>query len=148
GGGNFSKYVEDFWAKNPKLRDKVIFTGAVYDTEKVWEWFNKAKVFVLTSRWEGFANVYAEAKFFQNYILSTKVGGAEETLEHGYGEIIPQEDSDYLASQLQRIIGTDYLQSEYAKVVWEKIDISWKKQIKQATQGLLEADSSSLGGGR
>jgi len=134
---DFQKYIDNFYLKYSNLQEKVFFTGPIYDKEKLWEIYNKAKIFVLTSRWEGFANVFSEALVFRNYIISTDVGGASDMIEMGYGELIPKENASFLQKTLQRIINEDRLGYLYKTVNWENIDISWEAGIKKAFSGFL-----------
>ncbi len=58
----FSDYINDFFKRNPHLKDRVIFTGAIEDRKKLQEEYNRAKIFALPSRIEGGTpNVIAEA---------------------------------------------------------------------------------------
>lgn len=97
--------VDRFFEEHPEKKGSVIFTGPIYDKEKLWEYYNQAKVFVLASRSEGYAIVFGEAKRFRNYIISTDVGGAEDTICAGrFGEFIEQDDAAGLSQKLQEII--------------------------------------------
>ena len=101
----FQSYLNHFFQENPTLKTSVVFTGAIYEKQQLWEYYNRAKVFVLTSEWESFGIVLTEACRFHNYILSTPVGNAEHIISaSGQGEIIPVNDSVYLANTLQSII--------------------------------------------
>jgi len=128
---DFQKTIDDFFYQNPHLKEKIIFTGSIYDKKELWEWYNKAKIFVLPSRSEGFAIVLAEALVFRNYIVSTDVGGSGEIIELGYGELIPQENVSFLNNTLQRLINENRLEYYYEKVDWENIDISWETNIRR-----------------
>ena len=101
---DFSVYINSFFQANPHLKDSVLFTGPIYDKKVLWEWYNRAKVFVLTSRSESFGIVLMEAFRFRDYILSTKVGFAKEAISYGYGDFLAQEDANALAVKLQAII--------------------------------------------
>ena len=62
-------------------------------------------MFVLTSRCESYGLVLNEAKRFRNFIVSTNVGAFEVLVESGkYGCEIPQDNTDYLACILEKII--------------------------------------------
>lgn len=77
----------------------------MYNKRKLWEWYNRSKVFVLTSTWESFGIVLTEAQRFRNYLISTEVGGASSLIQQGkYGTLIPQNNSKVLADKLQNII--------------------------------------------
>lgn len=104
---SFNRYLVNYFLKNPHLREKVVFTGPVYDTQKLFEYFQKAKVFVMTSRFEGFANVFSQARWNRCYIVSTDVGGACDMSDNWkYGQTVPQEDSSCLSNILNEIIST------------------------------------------
>ena len=70
----------------------------------MWEWYNRAKVFVHTSPKESFGIVLSEAFYFDNYILSTPVGIASYLINFGYGELVNHNDVEGLASKLQEVI--------------------------------------------
>lgn len=102
---DFQSYLDDYFQENPTLKASIEITGPIYEKQKLWEYYNRAKVFVLTSEWESFGIVLTEARRFNNYILSTPVGDAENAIAHGSkGEIIPLNDTDYLSRALQSII--------------------------------------------
>ena len=50
----FKKYIDEYYQTYPDLVNRVIFTGAIADREAVSIEYEKAKVFVLPSRWESF----------------------------------------------------------------------------------------------
>lgn len=119
-------HIDSFYQENPDKKDSVVFTGAIYDKKELWEYYNRSKVFVLTSRWEGFALVYTEAQRFRNYIISTEVGASRDVIENKkYGDYIEQEDFTGLAEKLQNIIDgvTDinvYQDFDVKALSWEK----------------------------
>lgn len=121
--------IEAFYQENPDKKESVVFTGAIYDKKELWEYYNRSKAFVLTSKWEGFALVYTEAQRFMNYIVSTKVGAASDViLEEKYGEYIAQDDANGLASKLQNIV------DGVTKIdVYRGFDVkslSWEKRLE------------------
>lgn len=127
---DFSMFINSFFQSYPHLKDSVLFTGPIYDKAVLWEWYNRAKVFVLTSRFESFGIVLMEAFRFRDYILSTKVGFAEEAISYGYGEFLEQEDAEGLAMKLQAIIDGRTLLKESAMpspALFEKF--SWEYQV-------------------
>jgi len=134
---NFQAKIDAFYYSNPHLQGIVIFTGSIYDKKKLWAWYNNAKIFVLTSLYESFGIVFSEALFFRNYIVSTDVGAAKESIRMGYGKIIPQNDTHYLSNALQNIIDDEnYLSEMYDSVDWNIHDISWERYIREATKNL------------
>lgn len=103
--GDFQSKIDEFFAECPEYRDKLIFTGMIYDMREVFEYFNRAKVLLLTSRHEGFANVYSQGAALGCYIMSTDVGGADvASNQWRYGTKLEQENSAMLAKTLQELV--------------------------------------------
>ncbi|MGK0467789.1 glycosyltransferase [Clostridium sp.] len=50
----FKAYIDNFFITNPELKDRVIFTGRINDRKLIEQEYQKAKVFCLASRCEGF----------------------------------------------------------------------------------------------
>ena len=108
-GGNFQKRIDDFFDECPQHRDKLIFTGMIYDQKTLFEYYNRAKILLMTSRHEGFANVYSQAAAMGCFIVSTDVGGADVCSNYwAFGEKLPQENSEALADVLEKITSGDY----------------------------------------
>lgn len=102
---NFNEKLSDFLSRNPKLNTKIRCHGITKDKKELWELYNSAKVFVLTSPKEGFPNVFSEALFFNNYIISTDVSSASDITKDGtIGTIIPINDVDRLRTSLLEVI--------------------------------------------
>lgn len=97
--------IKQFYQEYPCKKEQIIFTGKIDNKKELWEWYNKAKVFVCTSRWESYGIVLNEAKRFRNFMVSTCVGGAEDLIEkEKYGSLIQQENSKDLSRLLSRIV--------------------------------------------
>ncbi len=102
---NYVQKIEQFFEKNPHLRKHIVFTGPMYDVKQIYDYYIRSKVFLLTSRFEGFANVVSDAAALGCYIVSTDVGGASCVSNNWkFGTKLNQEDSNQLASVLAAII--------------------------------------------
>ncbi len=88
------------------IHDRVRFLGFVPDPIP---WFRTADVFVLSSRWEGFANVIVEALSFGVSVVSTDCpSGPSEILEDGrFGELVPVADPTRLALAIAATLTTE-----------------------------------------
>lgn len=126
---SFQNVIKEFYKSNPDKKESIIFTGPIYEKKELWEYYNRAKVFVLTSRWEGSPIVFPEAKRFRNYILSTNVGGFNDITENRkYGDVLEQNQPELLALKLQNIINGTIETNVYNN--FNPIKISWEKQIE------------------
>ncbi len=124
--GNFQSTIDDFFSRNPQYKDKLVFTGMIYDQEEVFEYYNKAKVLLSTSRHEGFANVYSQAAAMGCYIVSTDVGGADVASNNWqYGTLVEQEDSVSLAGILTNIVNADIAVDTQKSLSMESISYSY-----------------------
>ena len=103
--GDFQNIIDRFFKEYPQYNDKLIFTGMIYDQRIVMDYYNRAKVLLMTSRHESWGNVYSEAAALGCYIISTDVGGAKMcSNDWQFGTKVPQEDSEQLAEIIQNYI--------------------------------------------
>ena len=100
---DFQPKIDAFYQAHPEKRESVVFTGMISQREK-FLLYDRARVFVLTSRHEGFAFALVEAAYMKNYIVSTDVGGAEDVLDYTGGYIVPEQKKEWFVSELQRVI--------------------------------------------
>lgn len=127
----FQDVIDRYYRQYPYLCDKVVFTGGIFDKKQLWDWYNRAKIFVLTSPREGFPMVFPEAVRFSNYIISTDVGGARDVIANGYGEITGHGDPAELARRLQRIIDNELdLNALHRSVQPDSRALDWSRLIR------------------
>ncbi|MBK5719349.1 glycosyltransferase [Dysgonomonas sp. Marseille-P4677] len=125
----FKEYIDNFFLRNPHLKENVVFIGAIYDKKILWDIYSKAKVFVLSSRTESSGIVLYEAKIFKNYIVTTPVGASADVVGDGCGCTTDMNDPAVLSDILNSIIlGKRKID------VYEGIDITqlyWSNQVKK-----------------
>lgn len=122
--------IQDFFKHNPDKMNSVKFVEAIFDKKELWEYYNRAKVFVLTSDWESYGLVLNEAKRFRNYIVSTEVGACIDLIEgEKFGVSIPINDDERLTKILNEII----LEKRNIDVYkgYDMNKISWQTQVKK-----------------
>ncbi|WP_108822996.1 glycosyltransferase [Dysgonomonas sp. Marseille-P4361] len=133
----FTEYKDNFFKENPHLIDKIIFTGAIYDEKILWEYYSRAKVFILTSSTESSGLVFYEAKIFHDYIVTTHVGAARDVIIDGCGKITDMHDPKILGEIL-----SDITSGKINIDTYQNIDTSglfWSNRIK-----LLKARLNNL----
>lgn len=113
---DFLIYIDNFWHRNPHLHESIFFTGQM-NISDIYEYYNRAKIFCLTSVWEWSPNVFPEALYFRNFILTTNVSGAKEiTNNNTIGKVVLN-NGNYI-KELQMLIDNDkILQENYNKAV-------------------------------
>ncbi len=82
------------------LNEKVSFLGIRHDVEKI---MSAADVFVLSSRWEGFGLVVAEAMAVERVVVATDCGGVAEVLG-SCGFLVQPDDPKALSGKLKEAI--------------------------------------------
>ncbi len=101
----FQDYIDRYFERFPHLRERVVFTGAITEREKLTEEYKRAKIFALTSRMEGGTpNVIAEALSAGDYIVSSDIDAAEEAVDSGHcGEVFPVTEKEKLVDILRKL---------------------------------------------
>ena len=101
----FKTYLNRFEEDHMELSERINFVGALYNKQELFKLYDKAKVFVLPSRWESFGIVAVEALSRGcSLILSEEVAPCDEFTCNGiYGDIIPADDEEALSSAMVRM---------------------------------------------
>jgi glycosyltransferase involved in cell wall biosynthesis len=82
------------------LGGKVLYLENVPHSH-VGEYFERATLFVLPSRREGFPIVLLEAGFYALPIITTNIGGSSEAISHQHtGRLVPPDDPAALATEM------------------------------------------------
>lgn len=94
----FNVFITDYFVKYPELKDQITFLGGIYDRNELEAKYRSAKIFALTSRWEGFPLVFPEAIKTGCFIVSTEIPASKDVVENGkYGILFPIDDTKALA---------------------------------------------------
>ncbi len=129
--------IKKFFKLYPFLKERVIFTGPIYDKQKLYNEYAEAKCFALTSTFEGGTpNVYTEALAHGCKFIVSNVDAGEEMTNFGeLGEVYDYKDIDALAKCMLRLKNTSSEKDfevhipkalKYANEVFD-----WKKNTKK-----------------
>ena len=134
----FQKKAEAFFVDYPYLRERIRFTGPIYERKELYAWYNRAKVFCLTSQWESFGIVLVEALYFGDYIVTTNVASASELTKNGtIGSIVKGESE--LTGILQDIIDDKIALGDYYTNVREHSrNYIWKDILRPLDERLRQ----------
>jgi len=92
------------------LNKKIYFLNNQFNVN---EWMSACDTYVLSSAWEGFGLVVAEAMLCKRVVIATDCGGVKEVLnEHGF--LIPPKSSELLSNAMHKVMSLD---SEYKKLL-------------------------------
>ena len=129
----FKEYYDDFIKNNPDKKDKVILVGNIEDKNLLYDYYNRAKVFLLTSRWESFGIVLIEALRFGNYIITTDVGGAKDITNNGQIGIVTEiENEEQYKKEILKVINEEInLKEKYNQSLeWSEEKFLWNNIVK------------------
>ena len=100
-------------AKASGIAEKVVFLG---NQKNVWDFYNRANIFVFTSRSEGFPNALTEALYFGLPTVSTDCpNGPSELIEDGQnGFLVPVDDQAALEKKLSLLLNNVDLQTRFS----------------------------------
>ncbi len=100
----FQNYIQNYFKANPNLVNKVLFTGSITNRDELQDKYEKAKIFVLSSRYEGFPLVYLEAIKAGCTIITSAITPAYDITDNvKYGAIFPIGDVLALEKELIKI---------------------------------------------
>lgn len=130
---NFKKNYDDFVKNNLDKKRKVILVGNVEDKNLLYDYYNRAKVFLFTSKWESFGIVLIEALRFGNYIITTNVGGAKDITNNGkIGVITDIGVSEQYKNEVLKVVNKEInLKEKYLlSIKWSEENFIWSKILK------------------
>ncbi|MFA6947265.1 MAG: glycosyltransferase family 4 protein [Pedobacter sp.] len=137
---SFQSYIETYFKLNPHLTESIIFKGNITDRKELFEWYNRAKIFCLTSRFEGFPITFPEALYFGNYIISSPVSSASHiTNNDQFGKVVKAEASEF-AKAIQNSIEPGFLTAQGYEEIrsFAKKNFTWSGIIKKLSDKLKE----------
>ena len=97
------------------IQESVVFTGKL-NQDEVYEVLSITDIFVLSSLWEGFGIVTAEAMAHCKPVVSTDTDGSREVIIDGTtGIIVPPKDSEAMAKAILFLLERPILMAEMGK---------------------------------
>ncbi len=95
------------------LTEQVALLG-VLDDRALAAWYDRADLFVVATRFEGYGMVFAEALARGLPILATRTGAVPETVPPGAGILVPPDDPQALTEALDRLMNDPGLRRQLA----------------------------------
>jgi glycosyltransferase involved in cell wall biosynthesis len=136
---SFQTYIDTYFKINPHLAEKILFMGNITERKVLFEWYNRAKIFCLSSRFEGFPITFPEALYFGNFIISTPVSSALQiTNNNQAGKIVKAEAKDFSAA-IQESITEGFLTSKRFEnaLIFSFANFTWPGIVKKLSEKLM-----------
>ena len=142
GNGDVERYSRMSYEMG--LDDSVTFTGYITGKQKEDIW-NKASIYCMCSRHEGFPMVVLEAWARGVAVVTTPVGGLPDVIEEGKNCLtFPFDDADALTMQLRKLMESPELcrnMAEYSKSFGERVfaPVMVNESIEKLYEEILKA---------
>ena len=121
---DFKLYIDEFFEKNPELKDYITFTGNVEDRDELYRIYAESKIFCLPSRYGSFEIVFPEALYYGNYLLITDIGVGSYLNEiSDFVSLVEIDDVDDISNKLIQVI-------ENYDELYEKSNTDFKKLVR------------------
>ncbi len=134
----FKPYIENYFKTNPHLKGKISFTGNIVNRLELFAWYNRAKIFCLTSRFESFGIVFTEALYFGNYILTSPVSSANFITQNGqFGSVVEGGATEF-SKMLQESMLPEFLNIQRFERIrsYAVQDFTWPRIVKKLSDNL------------
>ncbi|WP_373000119.1 glycosyltransferase family 4 protein [Sulfurimonas sp.] len=141
----FISKIDAFYKKNPNLKDRVIFTDAIYDRKELYKLYAKSKIFCLTSIEESFGFVLIEAMAYENYILTTPISSANEITNNEIAGTIISSQKE-LENKLSNLILNEQELFEKSNHAIKRVKehYSWKSILEILNKRFRDIENSKL----
>ena len=133
----FQQWLEEKYKQQEFLKKYIVVTGEIYDKGKLAQIYQRAKVFVLSSRFESWGLVVPEAMSFREYIIATDCCEPFreyiDTTEQGFGRLIENENLDMLRVALEEVLDEkiDVLRKGRLAGKFAAENLDWQVVIKR-----------------
>ncbi|HFK1500405.1 group 1 glycosyl transferase [Bacillus sp. UMTAT18] len=118
----YEKLVEDY-----DVQDDYIFLGSVSNP---YPFMKQCNIYVQPSRYEGYCITLAEARCFNNPIISTNFTGASEQIIHNHNGLIVQFDEQQMYDSIVQILSDKLLGGRLRKNI-EKEVVDTREELEK-----------------
>ncbi len=131
GEGNDRAAVEHY-AEEIRIKDKTVFTGAVYDRELLRGYYSLADLFLFPSTYDTSGLVVKEAAACGCASLLVAGSCAAEGITDGRNGILAQENATDCAARILQILQTSEGVQHMGQLASQEIYLSWEDSVKKA----------------
>jgi len=121
------------YSREQGLGDSVTFTG-VQGQDRVREWYDRADMFILASFAEGVPVVLMEAMAKEIPVISTRITGIPELIDHGRdGLLAAPADTEDLARQIRTLIENPELRRKLGREGRRSVEQKYNQHLNNNT---------------
>ncbi|MBE6028424.1 MAG: glycosyltransferase family 4 protein [Clostridiales bacterium] len=131
GGGGDEREVRDYTA-GLGLDEKVFFTGAISNREKLRAWYTRADLFLFPSTFDTNGLVVREAAASDTASVIVAGSCASEGVTDGRNGFLIEENSASLAAKLRELCARPELMKEVGRGAGDELYISWEDAVAHA----------------
>ncbi len=109
------------------LNNRIILYGPVEDRTTLYDLFDQSSAFCFSSKYESFGIALMEAAYFNNYLISTDVGAAQDLIDlTRYGIVVNSTVNDFSNAITEFIQSNDRV----ASIEFDRTKLHWENLIK------------------
>ena len=98
------KYIEEKIKSNTEIKDRIIFTGPIYNKNVLESYYERSKYFLLPSKWGSFELVICEAMQFGCYcVVSNLIPSTNDLFNNKYGSVVPINSEKYWEKEIVKL---------------------------------------------
>jgi len=127
---SFSKYFYEFMKKNEDIQNKIQYLGFVKSKKSLYEYYKKAKILAIPSRFESFGLVAAEAGLFGDVILGSDIPSIRDiSNDSKFAYLCPIDDIERFIKTLRYMLSHGDELKEKSELIAEFVEreFNWKK---------------------
>lgn len=122
------------YAKRLGIYDNTIFTGSIYDRQKVKAFFTRADLFLFPSTYDTSGLVVKEAAACSCPSILIKDSCASEGIEDMVSGLLCEENAESFAEKIASVLNNDCLLKNIGKCAEEKVYCSWETSVQKAVK--------------
>ena len=127
---SFSDYFNKLLKKNEDIQNRIQYLGFVDSKKSLYEYYKKAKVLAIPSRFESFGLVAAEAGLFGDVILGSDIPSIRDITNDGkFAYLCPIDDDKSFTKTLRYMLSHEDELKEKSEFIagFVKKEFSWNK---------------------
>jgi len=126
----FAHYFDELLKKHKDIQDKIQYLGFINSKKSLYEYYKKAKILVIPSRFESFGLVAAEAGLFGDVVLGSDIPSIRDITNDGkFAYLCPIDDVKSYEENLRYMLSHENELKEKSKLIMEFItdEFNWIK---------------------